>query len=144
MESSNVVIDDTRLKSNNYEDEVVLDDDSPLERVVVTPNVGTSNDNNEVTQPITRVPLLDSNEPTTWVRRLHNKEDVIGDVNEGVRTRHQIANLISYTCYISQIEPETNYCTVCIKLSRGGLNRYYAFYLIFRVSQNYENALKII
>jgi hypothetical protein len=27
-------------------------------------------------------------------------------VNEGVRTRRQIANLISYTCYTSQIEPK--------------------------------------
>ncbi|KAK0603399.1 hypothetical protein LWI29_004559 [Acer saccharum] len=106
MESSNVVIDDTRLKSNDHEEEDVLEDDSPLERVVVTPNVGTSNDNNEVTQPITRVSLLDSNEPAPWVRRLHNKEDVIGDVNEGVRTRRQIANLISFTCYTSQIEPK--------------------------------------
>ncbi|KAK0583521.1 hypothetical protein LWI29_037786 [Acer saccharum] len=103
MESSNVVIDDTRLKSKNDEEEDVLEDDSPLERVVVTPNVGTSN---EVTQPSTRVPNLDSNEPAPWVRRLHNKEDVIGDVNEGVRTRRQIANLISFTCYTSQIEPK--------------------------------------
>ena len=35
MESSNVVIDDTRLKSNDHEEEEVLEDDSPLERVVV-------------------------------------------------------------------------------------------------------------
>ncbi|KAK0577509.1 hypothetical protein LWI29_034213 [Acer saccharum] len=103
MESSNVIIDDTRLKSKDHEEEDVLEDDSPLERVVVTPNVGTSN---EVTQPSTRVPNLDSNEPAPWVRRLHNKEDVIGDVNEGVRTRRQIANLISFTCYTSQIEPK--------------------------------------
>ncbi|KAK0575374.1 hypothetical protein LWI29_038069 [Acer saccharum] len=106
MESSNVVIDDTRLKFNDHEEEEVLEDDSLLERVVVTPNVETSNDNNDVTQPITRVPLLDSNEPAPWIRRLHNKEDVIGDVNEGVRTRRQIANLISFTCYTSQIEPK--------------------------------------
>ena len=49
---------------------------------------------------------MDSNEPTPLVRRLHNKDDVIGDVNEGVRTRRQIANLISFTCYTSQIEPK--------------------------------------
>ena len=101
-----MVIDDTRLKFNDHEKEDVLEDDSPLERVVVTPNVGTFNDNNEVTQPSTRVPLLDSNEPALWVRRLHNKKDVIGNVHEGVRTRHQIANLISFTCYTSQIEPK--------------------------------------
>ncbi|KAK0580561.1 hypothetical protein LWI29_003475 [Acer saccharum] len=106
MESSNVVIDDTRLKSNDHEEEDILDDDSPLERVMETPNVGTSNGNNEDTQPLTRVPLMDSNEPAPWVRRLHNKEDVIGDVNEGVRTRCHIANLISFTCYTSQIEPK--------------------------------------
>ncbi|KAK4857018.1 hypothetical protein QYF36_023722 [Acer negundo] len=43
MESSNVVIDDERLKSSNHEEEVVVVDDSPLEKVVETPNVGTSN-----------------------------------------------------------------------------------------------------
>ena len=34
--------------------------------------------------------------------------------------------------------PETKYSTVCIKLSRGGVNRFYAYYPIFRDSQNYE------
>ena len=50
------------------------------------------------------------------------------------------------TIYFSQegVDSETNYSTVCIKLSRGGVNRFYAFYPIFRVSQNYVNALKII
>ena len=43
MESSNVVIDDTRLKSSKHEEEVIFGDDSPLEKVVVTPNVGKSN-----------------------------------------------------------------------------------------------------
>ncbi|KAK0573378.1 hypothetical protein LWI29_007216 [Acer saccharum] len=106
MESSNVVFDDTRLKSNDHEEEVIFSDDSPLEKVVVSPNVGTSNVNNDGTQPIDRVPLLDSKEPAPWVRKLHDKEDIIGEVNEGVRTRRQLANLISYTCYTSQIEPK--------------------------------------
>ncbi|KAK0578805.1 hypothetical protein LWI29_016460 [Acer saccharum] len=106
MESSNVVFDDTRLKSNDHEEEVIFSDDSPLEEVVVSPNVGTSNVNNDGTQPIDRVPLLDSKEPAPWVRKLHDKEDIIGEVNEGVRTRRQLANLISYTCYTSQIEPK--------------------------------------
>ncbi|KAI9153187.1 hypothetical protein LWI28_007432 [Acer negundo] len=85
---------------------VDIDDDFPLEKVVETPNVRTSNLYVEVTQPIDRVPLLNSNEPTTWVRKLHDKEDIIREVNESVRTRRQIANLISYTCYTSQIEPK--------------------------------------
>ncbi|KAK0575613.1 hypothetical protein LWI29_003738 [Acer saccharum] len=106
MESSNVVFDDTRLKSNDHEEEVIFSDGSPLEEVVVSPIVGTSNVNNNDTQPIDRVPLLDSKEPAPWVRKLHDKEDIIGEVNEGVRTRRQLANLISYTCYTSQIEPK--------------------------------------
>ncbi|KAK0574928.1 hypothetical protein LWI29_031062 [Acer saccharum] len=106
MESSIVVFDNTRLKSNDHEEEVIFSDDSPLEKVVVSPNVGTSNVNNDGTQPIDRVPLLDSKEPAPWVRKLHDKEDIIGEVNEGVRTRRQLANLISYTCYTSQIEPK--------------------------------------
>ena len=60
MESSNVVFDDTRLKSNDHEEEVIFDVDTPLEKVVVSPNVGTSNVNDNGTQPIARVPLLDS------------------------------------------------------------------------------------
>ena len=103
MESSNVVFDDERLKSSNHEEEVIFSNDSPLEKVDVTPNVGTSNVVENDTQPLDKVPPLDSNEPAPWVRRLHNKDDVIGDVNEGVRTRRQIANLISFTYYTSQI-----------------------------------------
>ncbi|KAK1558510.1 hypothetical protein Q3G72_003173 [Acer saccharum] len=106
MESSNVVFDDTRLKSNDHEEEVIFSDGSPLEEVVVSPNVGTSNVNNDDTHPIDRVPLLDSKEPAPWVRKFHDKEDIIREVNEGVRTRRQLANLISYTCYTSQIEPK--------------------------------------
>ena len=49
---------------------------------------------------------MNSKELAPWVRHLHNKDDVIGDVNKGVRTRCQITNLTSYTCYTSQIEPK--------------------------------------
>ncbi|KAK1578686.1 hypothetical protein Q3G72_032340 [Acer saccharum] len=106
MESLNVVIDDERLKSSIHEEEITRIDDSPLEKVVVNPNVGTSNVIDDDTQPIDRVPLLNSKELAPWVRQLHDKNDIIGKVNKGVKTRHQIVNLISYTCYTSQIEPE--------------------------------------
>ena len=49
---------------------------------------------------------MDSKEPAPWVRKLHDKEDIIREINEDVRTRRQMANLISYTCYTSQIEPK--------------------------------------
>ncbi|KAK1572556.1 hypothetical protein Q3G72_034540 [Acer saccharum] len=86
--------------------EVAINDDSPLEKVVETPVVGTSNFDEEETQSFNRVSLLNSNEPTPWVRKLHDNDDIIGEVNEGVKTRLQITNLISYTCYTSQIEPK--------------------------------------
>ncbi|KAI9162090.1 hypothetical protein LWI28_023723 [Acer negundo] len=105
MESSNVVIDDTRLKSNDHEEEVTIDDDYLLEKVK-TPNVGMSNLDVEATQPLDRVPFLNSNESAPWVRKLHDKDDIIGEINEGVRTRRQLSNLITYTCYTSQIEPK--------------------------------------
>ncbi|KAI9191129.1 hypothetical protein LWI28_004008 [Acer negundo] len=54
--------------------------------------------------PLNRVPPLDSNEPAPWVRKLRDKDDIIGDVREGVRTRRQIANQISYTCYTTRIK----------------------------------------
>ena len=70
MESSNVIIDDNRPKTNDHEEEVTIVDDSPLQKVVETPIVGTSNLDKEDTQPLNRVPLLDSNEPAPWVKKL--------------------------------------------------------------------------
>ena len=51
-----------------------------------------SNQDEEDDLPLNRVPLLDSNEPAPWVRKLHDKDDIIGEVREGVRTGCQIAN----------------------------------------------------
>ncbi|KAI9184842.1 hypothetical protein LWI28_001607 [Acer negundo] len=63
MESSNVVFNDNRLKSSDHKEEVVIVDDSPLEKVVETPIFVTSNLNEKDTQPLDRVPLLNSKEP---------------------------------------------------------------------------------
>ena len=67
------------------------------------------------TQPIDGVPLLNSKEPVPWVRQLHDKNDIIGEVNEGVRTRRQIANLISYMTRPNRV---SNYTIICSKLPR--------------------------
>ncbi|KAK0586708.1 hypothetical protein LWI29_011080 [Acer saccharum] len=87
MESSNVVIDDERLKSSVHEEEIIRVVDSSLEKVVVTLNVGTSNVIDDDTQSICRVSLLNSKELAPWVRQLHDKNDIIGEVNKGVMTR---------------------------------------------------------
>ena len=40
------------------------------------------------------------------LRNSHYQEDIIGDLNEVVRTRDQLTNQISYACYTYQIEPK--------------------------------------
>ncbi|KAI9196517.1 hypothetical protein LWI28_024592 [Acer negundo] len=67
MESSNVVFDDNRLKFSDHEEEVIVVDDSPLEMVMETPIVGMSNLDEDDTQPLDRVPLLNSKKPAPWV-----------------------------------------------------------------------------
>ncbi|KAK4834949.1 hypothetical protein QYF36_002934 [Acer negundo] len=47
-----------------------------------TPIDERSNFDEDYTQLLDRVPLLNSKEPTPWVRHLYNKDDVIEDVNE--------------------------------------------------------------
>ncbi|KAI9170351.1 hypothetical protein LWI28_026696 [Acer negundo] len=75
MESSNVVIDDYRLKTIDHEKVVVVVDDSSLEKGVETSIDRMSNLNEEDTQPLDRVPLLNSNEA------LHgNKFDEDGNI----------------------------------------------------------------
>ena len=81
-------------------------DDLPLKESSETSSGVKSNQDEEDDLPLNRVPPLDSNEPAPSVRKLHDKDDIIGEVREGVRTRRQIANQISYTCYTFQIEPK--------------------------------------
>ncbi|KAK0570633.1 hypothetical protein LWI29_004138 [Acer saccharum] len=110
MESSNVVFDDCRPKHDDHEEDVCEMDDLPLKESGETSSGVKSNQDEEDDLPLNRVPPLDSNEPAPWVRKLHDKDNIIGEVREVVRTRrqiaNQIANQISYSCYTSQIEPK--------------------------------------
>ena len=64
MESSNVVIDDYRLKTIDHEEGEVEVNDSSLEKVGETPIDVRSNFDEEDIQYLDRVPPLDSKEPT--------------------------------------------------------------------------------
>ena len=64
MELSNVVFNDNRLTFSDHEENVVIVDDSSQEKVMETPIGGRSNLDKEDTQPLDRVPLLNSKEPT--------------------------------------------------------------------------------
>ncbi|KAK1550070.1 hypothetical protein Q3G72_013207 [Acer saccharum] len=82
MESSNVVIDDCRLKTINHEEEVAIVDDSPLEKVVETPIDGRNksdeydnivlNKARLVAQGYSQIEGIDFDETFTLVTRLES------------------------------------------------------------------------
>ena len=45
-------------------------------------------------------------QPTPWVAKNHAQVDIIGNPERGVQTRSKVANLASYVCYTSQLEPK--------------------------------------
>lgn len=45
-------------------------------------------------------------EPSSRVKSNHSKENIIGDLDEGMRLRKRILNYLTYTSYVSQIEPK--------------------------------------
>ncbi|KAL5773493.1 hypothetical protein ACOSP7_013080 [Xanthoceras sorbifolium] len=86
MESSNVVVDDVRIVSN-------IDDE-----YVVENSKCAGLDSNVKEEEIEEMP--NQTDPAPWVRRSHKKDDIIEDVSEGVRTRRQLANQVSYVLKI--------------------------------------------
>ena len=98
MESSNVVFDDCRPKHDDHEEDVCEIDDLPLNECGETSSDVKSNQDEGDDLPLNRVPPLDSNELAHWARKLHDKDDIIGEFRKSVRSRRQIANQISYTC----------------------------------------------
>ncbi|KAK0576593.1 hypothetical protein LWI29_020240 [Acer saccharum] len=84
MESSNVVLDDYRPKHDDHDEDVCEIDDLPLKESGETSSGVKSNQDEEDDLPLNRVPPLDSNEPAPWVRKLHDKDDIIGEVDEAL------------------------------------------------------------
>ncbi|KAK4835781.1 hypothetical protein QYF36_014460 [Acer negundo] len=77
MESSNVVIDDCRLKTSNYEEEVVVVDGSPLEKVLAMKEELNQLEMNEVWTLVLR-PKSTNVIGTKWAYR--NKSDEDGNI----------------------------------------------------------------
>ncbi|KAK0587530.1 hypothetical protein LWI29_024466 [Acer saccharum] len=121
MESINVKIDDLSMLNlcddngvNEPKENMLNDTKTPID---VTSSVSSQDDENDSHVEVESQGLenaLNDNQQNDQVvehshprlRNLHYQEDIIGDLNEGVRTRNQIANQISYACYTSQIEPK--------------------------------------
>ncbi|KAK0600566.1 hypothetical protein LWI29_016181 [Acer saccharum] len=121
MESINVKIDDLSMLNlcddndvNEPKENMLNDTKTPID---VASSVSSQDDENDSHVEVESQGLenaLNDNQQNDQVvehshprlRNLHYQEDIIGDLNEGVRTRNQIANQISYACYTSQIEPK--------------------------------------
>ncbi|KAK0595647.1 hypothetical protein LWI29_008688 [Acer saccharum] len=121
MESINVKIDDLSMLNlcdgngvNESKENMLNDTNTPID---VASSISSQDDeidsNVEVVSQGFENALNDNQQNDQVVehshprlRNLHYQGDIIGDLNEGVRTRNQIANQISYACYTSQIEPK--------------------------------------
>ncbi|KAI9191246.1 hypothetical protein LWI28_005814 [Acer negundo] len=121
MKSINVKIDDLSVldiydgNGVNEPNENILNDTNT--HIDVTSNESSQKDENDSVDEVgsleNEYALIDNQQNDQVVesshsrlRNSHYQEDIIGDLNEGVRTRNHIANQISYACYTSQIEPQ--------------------------------------
>ncbi|GMH05098.1 hypothetical protein Nepgr_006938 [Nepenthes gracilis] len=96
MESINIVVNDIphdHPKSTDCSNQDDGHDDA-------LPNISSS-DIEQVTP--TTIP---TKEPSSRVKLNHPKDQMLGDVNEGMRLRRRILNQLTYTCYVSHIEPK--------------------------------------
>ncbi|XP_022857366.1 uncharacterized protein LOC111378405 [Olea europaea var. sylvestris] len=101
MESINVVIDDAVSEGESAEkcdkDADLLSSSDPTELPVPE-----SSEKETLPQNLDKSPK----EPSTRVKSSHPKDNIIGDLDEGMRLRRRVLNNLAYTSYISQVEPK--------------------------------------
>jgi hypothetical protein len=126
MESINVVIDD-ETTTKNLEDEVphVEGEQADLSDTIhapSSPNVSTSSSTlspdaedeimssspavEDELMPMSHALNRVSPVPSSRVKLNHPKEDIMGNVDEGLRLRNRVVNQVSHSCYLSQLEPK--------------------------------------
>jgi hypothetical protein len=126
MESINVVIDD-ETTTENLEDEVphVKGEQAGLSDTVHAPpssNVSIASSTlspdaedeimsrslavEDELMPMSHAPNRVSPVPSSRVKLNHPREDMLGNVDEGLRLRNRVLNQVSHSCYLSQLEPK--------------------------------------
>ncbi|XP_057444286.1 uncharacterized protein LOC130736472 [Lotus japonicus] len=100
MESINVVVDDT---ANERTGQAHDEDDLPYECTNVEPDEPAIQFPNEQENTVSQLPVA-TKEPSIRIQKIHPKENIIGDLNDGVITRSR--DLVSNACFISKIEPK--------------------------------------
>ncbi|XP_022891908.1 uncharacterized protein LOC111406762 [Olea europaea var. sylvestris] len=112
LKSVNVVIDDAFTEGKSAENGVDIEDLSDDQRAIA--------ENKE--QSIPKSPRSSENifeqglpnwdqsklprEPSSRVKSNHSKVNIIGNLDEGMRLRKRVLNNLTYTNYVSQIEPK--------------------------------------
>ncbi|KAL5578483.1 hypothetical protein UlMin_020182 [Ulmus minor] len=103
MESTNVVIDDIgsqdipkdSIENNILESEEELSEN--ISKSICDHNIDVSSNNDSIDLSYDNSDLNKTN---------IIKEAILGDANKGVQTRRQLVSQLTYTCYISKIEPK--------------------------------------
>ncbi|XP_022851835.1 uncharacterized protein LOC111373528 [Olea europaea var. sylvestris] len=88
----------------NLRTHVVMDSSDPTEPPVSESSLGKLETPENKTFPQDRD--KDPKEPSTRVKSNHPKDNIIGDLDEGMRLRRRVLNNIAYTSYVSQVEPK--------------------------------------
>ena len=121
METVNVVIDESSKSSSEKGIEELTREIIPPEPKVVQEiveqepasprNPGTPNVVEDSTD-ITTSPDSESHKkkgPSSRIKQNHPPEDIVGNMNELTLRKHTVdkcvANFVSYSCYLSQVEP---------------------------------------
>jgi hypothetical protein len=119
MESINVVVQDASLDTIQGEPEGVIDEE-PLESIDKKEEVSPfqqseSSSSQEDSPSLESSSTLDdtppqlqtfTKEPSSRVKLNHPTTNLLGDVHEGKRLRNRVVNQVSYSCYLSQLEPK--------------------------------------
>jgi hypothetical protein len=125
MESVNVVIDDesTTDQSEGEQAEILkTTDQNEGEKAgllkeptgsteIVSENIPDTNQTEEEIEEKSATSqspnsIIIAKEPSSRVKLNHPQDNLLGTINEGQRLRSRVVNQVSYSCYLSQLEPK--------------------------------------
>lgn len=105
METINVVVDDSPNAPCEWEVQIV-EDGKEVAAKKTSEDLGKHSDTVGTEEPSTPKPKMITTEPASRLRLNHPEENILGDLNKGKRLRSRVINQVSYTCYLSKLEPK--------------------------------------
>ena len=115
MELVNIVIDD-ETTTEHLEDEVPHIEGGQAgfpDTITAPPSLNMSTVSSTLspvakdeTMPRSLVPNMVSHMPSSIVKLKHPRENMLGNINEGLRLQNRVVNQVSHSYYLSQLEPK--------------------------------------